>query len=82
MTDRPSNVVPLRPRPPTTSVQLNAPELKLIVAALDNAEHDLSTVATPDESRTASRAIGMLRMRLAIALHAVELAAARKEPPP
>lgn len=78
---RPSNVVPLRPRPPATAVQLNGPELKLLIASLDNAEHVLKRNFEGAEGKRAAHSVELLRMRLQIALHAVELAE-RKRPPP
>lgn len=65
-----SNVYRLRPRPPTTTVALNALELRLIVTALDNAEHTLRMNA-PAES-AAQYGVSMLRARLQIALAHLE----------
>lgn len=61
-----SNVVRLRPRPPTTTMAVNAIELRLMITALENAEHMLQQHA-PAESG-ASFGVNMLRTRLTIVL--------------
>lgn len=61
-----SNVVRLRPRPPTTTMVVNAVELRLMIAELESAEHTLH-VNAPAESG-AMFGVSMLRTRLTIVL--------------
>lgn len=61
-----SNVIRMRPRPPTTTVSMNAVEIRLMVAALDNAEHDLRVHAPEHEQ--AGFGVRALRTRLSIVL--------------
>ena len=65
-----SNVIRIRPRPPTTTMAVNAIELRLMITALDNAEHMLH-VNAPSEA-AAAYGVNMLRTRLTIILGTLE----------
>lgn len=65
-----TNVHAMRPRPPTTTLALNAHELQLLVAAIDTALHTLSVQAPSEQN--AKLGVRMLRARLGMALCALE----------
>ncbi len=65
-----TNVIHLRPRPPTTTIAVNAIELRLMVASLDNSLCDLEQHA-PGHPQ-AGFGVRMLRARLQIVLAQLE----------
>ena len=65
-----SNVVRLKPRPPTIDVALNAHELRLMVTALDTADMNLRKHAPAEKG--AQYGVAMLRTRIALALADLE----------
>jgi hypothetical protein len=72
-----SNVVRLRPRPPTIELAMNSHELRLILTALDVSDVQLRRHAPSEKG--AQFGVAMLRTRLAIAL--ADLEHCPREPP-